>query len=74
MSYCDMRKVGETFNYKGVMLRIVRHDPSWLNVCEGCYFDYQGICMTHDLSVTGQCYDIRKLINVVFKKLEGGEK
>lgn len=74
MNMFDMRKVGETFNYKGVMLRIVRHDSSRINVCDGCYFDNQGICMFHDESVTGQCYDNRKLINVVFKKVEGGSK
>lgn len=70
MNRYSMRKVGETFDYNGVILRVERHDSA---VCEGCYFDDRDICKEHDKSVTGSCYDAPKLINIVFKKVEGGE-
>ncbi|HQL67253.1 MAG TPA: hypothetical protein PK151_06910 [Caldisericia bacterium] len=51
-----MRKIGEVFEYKGVMLQ-VRID--YKSNCDGCFFNKNEgcFCMEKDSDITGICID-----------------
>lgn len=36
-------KVGEKFEYEGVMLEVAG-EPQWDDCCEGCYFQDKNVC------------------------------
>jgi hypothetical protein len=59
-----MRKIGEVFEYKGVMLQ-VRIDYS--EICDGCFFHKNPghRCINKDIDITGECLDE---IQILFAK------
>lgn len=65
------RKIGETFNFKGVSLQVMEsRDGS----CERCFFwTHEFPCRDEDdRNITGQCVDFRRIDqkDVVFVKVE----
>lgn len=67
-----IRKVGETFKYRKVTLRVEKDTRPF---CEGCYF-YPLACNIRDKKITGDCgepFEDKDLVKFV-KVEEGGEE
>ncbi len=63
------RKIGERFDFKGVMLEVVEQDG-----CEGCYFNLTDDCIK-DYDILGSCVTSKPHGNlVIFKKVDGTRK
>lgn len=69
----NIRKVGETFEYGDVILRVERDTST---DCNGCYFRYPKMrCEKRDRIITGGCSEGSLTTWVKFVKVrEGGEK
>ena len=64
------RKIGETFDFGGVMLEVVEEVEF---ACEGCYFGVNtSLCSFVDRDVIGPCreYTRSDFQNVIFKKVK----
>lgn len=62
------RKIGEVFEYHGILLKVVKQD-FYKNSCEGCYFDGAMFCPRNDDRVGDCLYFYREdEESVIFKK------
>ena len=62
------RKIGEVFEYHGILLKVVKQE-FYRNSCEGCYFYGFMFCARNDEMIGDCLYQNRKdKTNVIFKK------
>lgn len=60
-----MRKIGEIFEYEGVILEV---KEGRMMKCNGCYFNNSVMkCSNRNLSITGNCYSSQR-DDVIFAK------